>query len=109
MILGQTVRAAWNHSGLAREDLVIKTGVGHGPVEVLSSQHIAAKLSVVCDPGLAFIIVSCFEDGCLVSSKPGAFSGNLVVKTAAMQAKHSSHVIMLLTAWMCGEEPLWPG
>ena len=72
MILGQTVRAARNRSGPAHEDLVIKTGVGHGPVEVLSSKHIATKLSVVCNPGLVFIIVSCFEDGCLVSPKPDA-------------------------------------
>ena len=69
MILGQTVRAAWNSSGPAREGLVIKTGIRHGPVEVLSSQHIAAKLSVVRDPGPAFIIVSSFEDGRLVSPK----------------------------------------
>ena len=66
MILGQTVGAAWNCSGSAREGLIIQAGVHCGPIEVLSSQHITTKLSVVCDPDPAFVIVGCFEDGGLI-------------------------------------------
>ena len=100
MVILQAVTAPRDCPCPSGERLIIKSGVRDGPVDVPPGEGFPAELPVVRHPSFALVISLGSHDGGLVCSP--AFSGNRVVRMAAIRENRSSHWEMSVTGSRAG-------